>query len=729
MGLFSTETKIYVGTSVVRVLEDAQYISPLRAAIIAGTVKPTDLVDEYMENLFNGLGIRGKAYYNQGRNDYVYGVPKGTAVSPASGAAEVQEAIETEVGAAVTLAYSFFGLLNYPHMALQEIDTAYGLVYATGELEALTASHGGNTTTLTKITITVPAATFDAIPASGLKSPAGMPCALQFLRDTVGSDVKVSVDYTWTVLELVGGILTPVVHTGSSWVTTSMPIPGYSAEQDFFHAAYILSGDTKFWRYRLGDETYPALDSLFDVGFTENGSYFPWVYLRYDATRQDLDPSSTAYKQSTKLCKRLGLNYQELIDSVHEQSEIGDVQQALLWFAVPPVSTDLAELTYLYAYWQEAYASQGGEITLLSRSAFNAAFTESTVNSYSNVIRDDRLVMSLTHAGIWKRTVTGSIGAVGTLKTETGALTTETPYTNSDGATHIKYTGRPCHYYMKQVTETTYEEIQVISLTFSYWVYRDAWSTGNLTTGADILYLPLDMAIVENMPGNLREKLLYKNIRMVFNSMVMEKVDWYEGFIFRGLLVAVGVVLSIFGMVQIGAKLIAIFGSGTLAAAAVLTLSLILEFAFYQQIFKFIVKVIGENSAVAVALIIIAHRYFKGGFTSLAEFLKDGFVQFNLSLIKAVGESYKTMALEIQKELLDLRSAYEKEMDALEKVWKEMQASPIMEYMIFPGESVATFKARTGNPVEVLQMATGNARDFVKQMRYIPTPIVEEYTI
>ena len=734
MGLFgSTKTKVLVGTTVVRVMDDKLYMSPMRKAIFTDIGRPVDIVDQYLENILTGMGPKALRYYRKGATDYLYGRPQGSVISPASAAAEVQAAIEAEVSATVTLAYSRFGFLNYPHLAMQLLDDTYGFNIATAELESLSTSKG-YTVTLQKVTVTVPAAEFDAIPPEGLLPPTGDLFDVFFNRSVSATDVAVDIEYSWVVPEWDYDRLVylDVGHTETANVTSSMPVLDYSPEQDFFHAAYVLGGNTHFWLYRMGDGTHTELDEYFDVGFTENGSYFPWVYFRYNATAGDTDTESDHYKQSVKMCRSLGIDYQEMVDKIHEQAGMGDVQQAVLWFAVKPVSTNKAELEYLHAYWEEAYASQGGQLTALSRADFNAAFTDATANPYNNVIRDSRLQMTLMHNGIWKRTVTGNIGPVGFLKTEQNTFTTLVDYYDGDGSAATQTVTWTGHYYMKQVTETTYEEIQVVDLTLVYKVYGGKYSTGDLDTNNDILYIPLDMAIAENLSAQVREELYCRSMHFVFNSMVMVKVKWYQQGVFKVVLAVVAIVLAIAGFAEVGVK---IFGAIMASEGILAAVLIVLEYAFYFYLtdlaFKYIVKELGVENSFILAVLAIVQAIRTGDFSNVTAFLKSIqlYLKITLGLVKAITQELTDMAGNIRKELYSTYTTYQKEMDELNKIWQELQASPIMEYIVIPGESVAMFKARTGNPVEVLHMLTGKARDFVEQMRYVPVAINEEYAV
>lgn len=731
MGCFgTTKTEILVGTSVVAITDSDTYLSPMKAAIYRTVNTKKKVLDQHMDNLLSGMGVKGRKLYSKASQGYIWGLPKGTVISPVSAAAEVQEAIEEEVSDTVLLAYSRFGFLNYPHLALKSVSDMYGLDLATGELPGLTTIKG-TVITLETLVMTVPADTFDAIPPEGLVSPAGGLFEVRFARDPLATDVAVTIKYSWITpvwnpnLEKYEG----VTHTDTEVVVSSLPIPDYSPEQDFFHAAYVLGGVAYFWLYRKGDGTHAALDSFYDVAFSENGSYFPWIYFRFNATSADADPESEEYIQSRNLCRIIGLDYQEMIDKIHSQGGIGDVQQAFLWFAVPAVSTNPVELKYLYAYWQEAYASQGGQFTAESREDFIGGFTAGVARPHNNVIRDARFTMILKHNGIWKRSVTGVFGKVGDIKTEVGHLASFTAYTDENGVPRAKFTGWGYHCYMKQVSETEYEEIQVLDLKLHYHVYGEEFSTGDLDTDSSILFLPLDMAIVENMSLVERDELYTRSLRMVFNSMIMEKVKWYQQGVFRTFLTAFAIFLAVIGLAPVAMN----FFSALAAAETVMAVALaIAEFVFttflISEAFTWAVKVIGVENAFILAVLSVIQAVRTGDLSAIKNLLNfaNVYMQITLGLIHGI-TSYEQDALkEIQEDLATARSEYAAEMDKLAEIWKEIRGSPIMHYIVNPGEKVEAFKARTMNPVAVLQETSGKPGNFVQQAKYIPTPKPQE---
>ena len=115
MGLFSGETKTYVGTSVSRVLEDKMIVPSILTGAVKGIVKK-GRIDQYVaDEVIRGLGIRGRSFYRFGQSRYDLGLPMSSVTVPTEGSDAVQEILEDIEGDIVLLVYSFFGYLHYLH--------------------------------------------------------------------------------------------------------------------------------------------------------------------------------------------------------------------------------------------------------------------------------------------------------------------------------------------------------------------------------------------------------------------------------------------------------------------------------------------------------------------------------------------------------------------------------------------------------------------------------------
>lgn len=76
-----------------------------------------------------------------------------------------------------------------------------------------------------------------------------------------------------------------------------------------------------------------------------NGSFFPFIYFRYNSQVQHAEPTLV------KLTEYLGVNFINLRDAVNANPDIGSIEEALIVMAVPANSTNPTELKYLYMFF------------------------------------------------------------------------------------------------------------------------------------------------------------------------------------------------------------------------------------------------------------------------------------------------------------------------------------------------------------------------------------------
>lgn len=725
MGFFSGETKIYVGTSIARVIPDEYIISSVKTGSLQSIIHK-GRADEYiMEEAIKGLATRGGRYFRYGRDTYVFGLPKSNVIAPLSGALEVQDVLETIEGVPITLGYSFSGMLNYAHIARKVLVSTYDYDAITDELVSLSAIKGA-TVTLAKIILRGSSTKLQALPPEVFTAHTGsVAVEVDAGISTIGLDIR----YEWTVFEYntTTHVFENVVHTEDVTVTNDLTIPAYDVNADYFHAEYTVGGVTKYWEYRIGAGTYPTLDGIYEDEYTENGSFFPWVYFRYNAVSMDADPESTEYLHSKRLFEILNVNYAETVATIHTNPGIGDVQQAFLYAAVPALSSNKVDSEYLFKFFSVAYANEGGTPTALSRAAFEASLEYTTTSTpHANVIRDARMSTVLTHGGIWKRIVTGVIGPVGFYKNEAEMLNYGQELPDREGGLFTMDREISAHYYMKQISETQYEEIQVLGLALKYRVYGNYMTVGNLNTETQILLIPLDMSIVETFSLVKREELYARSLHYVFNSMVMEELEWYETGIFQDLLMITAIVVTV---ISVGATFQAIgaalaLGTITVTQAVVIILVDTVYLMLEQLAFKLFVKAVGiENAFIIAVFAIIRGVYvglqaetFKGFFANAERMLK---ISCNLmtSAAKDMQETLKELSLELEE-----FQAYAKEQfDMLKEVEKSLTSNNALQPMMLLGESPQEFYSRTIHGENIGMIPIHMVRQYVDNLLRLPT--------
>ena len=507
----------------------------------------------------------------------------------------------------------------------------------------------------------------------------------QIKTSATETEITVLVEYVW-----IGGTPeAPEIQNGSMSLTVSE----YEEEIEYFQTKYRVGDFTKYWIYRKGDGLHPALDSLFLDNVVVAGSYFPFTYFRFN--KQAPNTSSDSYRTSKKMLKILGIGYDTLIDEINSNPDIGDVEQAILMFAVPPVSTKPVENRYLFDYFNRQHAALTPP-QLASQQASQGAYAsvgkllgESSAPARSTVIQDNRFKMALSNTGITKRFVIGNIGKIGTHTSSYENIPVVETYVDTETGQSVSSTSYYTeHRYRRQATIYVYEEIVVTNLKMTYYVY------GNYTTTGDeqdsILLIPIDKLVSQNYSIPDREKLYSTSLHFVFNSRVVQKVKWYQQAWFRNFLFVVAVVLTVLyppaGLAAWGLT------GAALVAAAILYVAVV-GFVL-QKVFTFIV----DKAGIEVATLLAIALFIYGGYRMIQSGSFGGVPWAGDLLMLSNGLQSAIMAAKIE-DVLDQQRDFNLFIEEQTKLLEEAQAlldgnTWLSPFVVF-GESPEEFYNRT----------------------------------
>ena len=98
------------------------------------------------------------------------------------------------------------------------------------------------------------------------------------------------------------------------------------------------------------------------------------------------------------------------------------------------------------------------------------------------------------------------------------------------------------YWFRYYITDTLYEEIQVTNLKSRYRISGGHWTT--MDGNNDVLIIPVDRAITKDMGLLERERIYARSLHIVFNSMVVTKLKWYQTGIFQVIMIIVSVVIA-----------------------------------------------------------------------------------------------------------------------------------------------------------------------------------------
>lgn len=685
-----------VGTSVSRIIEDAALPNAIRSGVIKSIFEKGDVAEYATEELLASIGVRAERMYEYADRAYVHGLPSGEVYSTTQGRHEIEIQLEYIEGTEILIEYSRFGPANLLHFGWKKLIDLHGYVESSNELVARTALKG-STVYLKDLQVVLPTDLADkAVPFAveqwGLAANSGYTPERTVANNDIRKLAKPSpIIWDSTVVEA-------CVKVTSVWLNSTgvlqeevfyLSIPEDDEDFNYFHVKYYVSGLPKYWTYRHGAGTYPVLDAVLSTGTMVSGEYFPFAYFRYNKQSVIADKTTDAYKTSKKMVGYLGVDYDLVADTIDENPDIDDVEQAMMVFAVPAVSTDPHENQYLFDYFDNLFYATNG---VSGTRDIKFWFADIPVEANSHVIQDAQFKMELVNYGIFKQIKKGSIGAVGTHSSSYATETSYSPYIDELGVAQSNAVITGIHSYRKQVSEGLYEEVLVKNLQMIYWVYDRYTVTADETD--NILLIPIDRSITKNYSIPFREVLYARSLHMVFNSRVVTKLAWYQTGVFQVVMIIVAIVITIYTFGADGGSLIAtVLGlTGVEALVATIIFNLVVG-QLLSVAFKLFAKAVGADVAMAFAVLAIA----VGGYQVIqAGGIQGTFAPALLQLSNGLAQAaFQVKAEDLLEEQKLFQSYAEEQTKLLESAQELLETSTLLQPFVIFGEKPEDFYNRT----------------------------------
>lgn len=327
------------------------------------------------------------------------------------------------------------------------------------------------------------------------------------------------------------------------------------ADDDFFQVCYFWNDATGlhigYFTYQYGSGTYPDLDGISSADMTGLGACYPRIYFRLDGNKlnESRYVNTAAYKTSMKLCRKLDMQWSEVLEKVYSGiGSLSKVRDILMIECVPANTTNRIEQEYLFKYFHQfwkyrAAVNQGANPPASSYTGFDVRqgatvkSSDGTFNTYNAL------------ASVGYREVNGSIGAVGHCESGhangTRVVSQVTTETDDQGHTTSKVTwvarSTQYHYYRMQIDATTYGEVRVFELSHSV----DVGGHGKGADGTDEkVMVPLDYALHKEFSPHERETLYARACHLIICTEYTVKKKWYQSGIFKVVVTVVAVVLA-----------------------------------------------------------------------------------------------------------------------------------------------------------------------------------------
>ena len=743
MGIFSSREKISVATQVARVFTDSQIVPSSKTAITKAIIKNGDLFDYLLDGMAHSFGNRAEDMYRYAEGHYAFGMPSGEFYVATQGQDEIQSILNALHGTTVEIDYSQLAPANCLHMGWMKLISDYGYNPQTNELASLSAIKG-TPVYLKNMTVVIPSSKINAIDPRALEqwgiSPQAGHLPVEFpinslvdfligfspviTSDTAPSE-QVLVEYCWSFAsnQYDPYVSQYVERARLTSESTVVALPASNSQAEYFHVRYKVGNTPHYWMYQLGSGGYPALDALFNVAPTEAGQFYPFTYLRLENTSMDWDKSLAHYRTSAEMLKRLGLNYQKMIEAVHQNPGIGNVRQAMLMFAVPANTTNQLEQRYLFEFFNELKDSQQHISSTPTLTDVLAQFlsTGASITNSAIVIQDTSFKMSVSNGGIYKRRRGGVIGAVGTYSSEYSEQTASFMVEESDGTTTAHTYVLPSHYYRKQISSGLYDEIQVINLRTTYHIYDGYKTIGNGT--ADYLIVPIDRALTAHWNTSEKEELYMRCFQYVFNSVNVTEVAWYSQSWFQAVLLTAAFVMAVYTFGASLEEYSVLVSTGFLTTEAILwnMATEVMIGALVSVAAAKLVQAVGPE--VGIALAVLAAAYGLSASSGLITELPfaDSVLSVSSSLVKGVSSSYSSKIGDIQAEFEDFQTEVKAEAFAIQKAEDLLQTSNVLSPFTIIGENPNDYYRRTMYSGNVGQIAIDGVATYVERALTLPT--------
>lgn len=727
MGLFSSEYRTSVSTSVSRAVEDKQLPQTLKGAVIQATLKEGNVTDYITASLIDGLVIKTDRMYYYAKKSYPTGLPSKSAIYAAASEKALIAALRPILGE-VSIDYANYGPLNLLHTAWVAVVNTYKHNSSTNELLALSATKGFKVYLKDLIPV-VQEATLEELGNGsldfwGISANSGfthrrVPTTdnirgfTPLLVDPAATSDYVKMVYTWEKVTITKTVDKTVTYETESREIMEesliIPFPDFVLANEYIQVRYS-GGDGLFNYFTYAMRTgRPSLDLIYaPTPYEGVGSYFPNIFFRRGGGSMSTVKDSEDYKASIKMMKYLGMDYEAILKTIDSNPDASKVEQAFMTMATPAKTDKPLQARYLFDFFNDAYTQAGGKLITQSTAYFK-------LSPVSIVIQDKYSKCALGFSGIHREVKGGVIGKVGFCTTELGGFsrveTVTQPVGNEGGTQQVEVTVEtPVHYYRKQIAERSYYEVQVLDLSMSYFI-KNGYSTVG-TKEDPILLVPIDYKLVKEYSLLDRETLYASSMHYVFNAYQEQEVQWYQTGVFQTLLTIAAVVWTVYSMGSDGGQMLSLALAGSSWAAQqliMMAIEAILTNYLVGVVASLIIKAVGIELAFFIAIAAIVYGGYKiaeAGGVKGAPFAEKLLFAAN-SLTSGISKQIKLAYNDLRSEYASFEAYAKEKAEELEKANDLLSSSTLLSPFVIFGEKPGDYYNRTvhmGN-VGVLSVA------------------------
>jgi hypothetical protein len=430
---------------------------------------------------------------------------------------------------------------------------------------------------------------------------------------------------------------------------------------------------------------------------------------------------------------KLGMDFQELGDTIHENPDSNKLDQAVMMFGVPASSENPAEIEYLYKFFNWLYLKSPNTQRIQSLGSIIRTRPDHAIR-----FKDADFDCTLSFSNLKRRRQGGSIGDVDTYtheiipETRYRTVTRTVPDPDAGPGDTMEATVQESYTvdvlrYRHQVQANLYDEIIVDNLQMRYNIFGDKGITANI--GSDKLLIPIDYTIAKTLRFDRKEVLFSRSLHFVMNSRVTKTVKWYQTGIFQVLMLIVAVVI-----------IIATAGAGTPIAAAmtagaygVVAGYVLLHLAVGYVISTAVttaIKMVADELGLDVTIVLTVAAFIAAGYGVAvdAEWVNYA-IQAANGLVNASTQLMQEQILEYKSEAQEFALLAESKMEELEEIDNLLNSYDLLDPRSFtgmvptinPGESPDDLYNRTVHSGNIGTVAFDYIESYVDINVQLPT--------